>query len=151
MFENVPDGFQVVDPSSLSGKGERTYVPLVKGDRIAVGNRCFSKPFVDKTTGETRETFFIEVTLNGKDHLLPTGTFRRFPKAVEDLIPKYPVMRELYSGDDLSRFNALKGRTLEVKEVLEGEFLDFEKCDFQSSPKVLVWKTATYPAFVEVK
>lgn len=146
MFElTIPAGFtEVTDPSVLSASGTRSANYFFAGDVISVSDKVFStlRPSATKTDKdgkpEMQPVYYALVNIcpeggsQGYDKLLPLAAFRRLPKDSEAFLAKAgDLMRQLAGmSSDRERFDLLKGKTLRVSRLEDGETLDYQKTDF---------------------
>lgn len=158
MFEGItiPDGFNKVEASKrdeiLSKSGSRSGVYFFAGDVVVVGddNDLYSIDRTVKANGkeESRTIPYVACKVNGgvKPILVPLSAFRNFPVVDTDkFFEKHPAMKALYNGSDRERFDIIKGKTIKVTALEEGQAFDFAQCDFTN--RKYVYKTSRFAVF----
>lgn len=157
MYENypLPAGFTAVsDINALATSGARNSVFFAEGQTIQIGDGapCSAvrtsrdgKPVTDKA-GKPILVYYLACSVDGAEpRPIPFGAFRRFPKDAEAFLAQSELMRRLYSGTDLDRYNLLKGKRLKVAKLVPGLALDFDKSDLDT--RTFVYKDAKFPIF----
>lgn len=157
MFEGVtlPAGFNKVEADRrseiLSKSGSRSGVYFFAGDTIVIGGdddlySCIRKI---KANGkeEDRTIPYVACTINGnKPTLVPLSAFRNFPVVDTDkFFERHPAMKALYNGSDRERFDVIKGKTIKVTALEDGQAFDFAQCDFAN--RKYVYKTSRFAVF----
>lgn len=158
MFEGVtiPVGFNKVEADRrseiLSKSGSRSGVYFFAGDVIVVGgdDDLYSTIRTVKVNGkeESRTIPYVacKVNANQKPVLVPLSAFRNFPVVDTDkFFEKHPAMKALYNGSDRERFDVIKGKTIKVTALEEGQAFDFAQCDFAN--RKYVYKTSRFAIF----
>ena len=141
MFElTIPTGFtQVTDLSVLSLSGSRSANYFFADDTIKISDKVYSQLRPSATqTGEDgkpkmQPVYYALVNIThkgsdkGYDKLLPLAAFRRLPKDSEAFLSTAgDLMRQLAGmSSDRERFELLKGRTVKVARLEEGEAFDY--------------------------
>lgn len=162
----MPAGFQEVPAASLESTlatlGVRSTVLLFEGNTLTVSDKVFAKPRTNSdgtpvldANGQTVLTYYILVNIDGKvDRPIPLGTFRRVPRDVSAFLDGHPLQQECYQADSyLSLFNVIKGKTLKVENLAEGDTIDWSANNGTGRTPSGDWvfKKAKFPHFVEVK
>lgn len=158
MFENIsiPVGFTIVnDLTKLNTSGSRQSRLFFKDDQIIVSDKVFSSVRTDKDGADMKDkngqpilVFHIGCAINGAtETTVPFASFRRFPREVESFLAESALMRQLYSGTDLDRFNLIKGHTLKVTKILEGEAIDWVASAGRADGEPYVFKKAKFAVF----
>ena len=145
MFElTIPTGFtQVTDLSVLSLSGSRSANYFFTGDTIKISDKVYSqlRPSTKKTEDDKpimQPVYYALVNIThegsdkGYDKLLPLAAFRRLPKDSETFLSTAgDLMRQLAGmSSDRERFELLKGRTVKVVRLEEGEAFDYSASNF---------------------
>lgn len=146
MFElPIPTGFtQVTDLSVLSASGSRSANYFFAGDRVTVSDKVYSqlRPSATQTdeSGKPKmqPVYYALVNIthegsdNGYDKLLPLAAFRRLPKDSESFLATAgDLMRQLAGmSSDYERFDLLKGKTVKVARLEDGEAFDYSASNF---------------------
>ena len=145
MFElTIPSGFtQVTDLSVLSLSGSRSANYFFDGDEIKISDKVYSqlRPSTKKTDDGKpvmQPVYYALVNIThkgsdkGYDKLLPLAAFRRLPKDSETFLATAgDLMRQLAGmSTDRERFDLLKGRTIKVTRLEEGEAFDYSASNF---------------------
>lgn len=140
MFElTIPTGFtQVTDLSVLSLSGSRSANYFFAGDKIKVSDKVYSqlRPSTKKTDDGKpimQPVYYALVNIThegsdkGYDKLLPLAAFRRLPKDSEVFLSTANDLTRQLAGmsSDRERFDLLKGRTVKVVRLEEGEAFDY--------------------------
>ena len=140
MFElQIPTGFtQVTDLSVLSLSGSRSANYFFAGDKIKVSDKVYSqlRPSTKKTDDGKpimQPVYYALVNIThegsdkGYDKLLPLAAFRRRPKDLETFLSTANDLTRQLAGmsSDRERFDLLKGRTVKVTRLEEGEAFDY--------------------------
>ena len=140
MFElTIPTGFtQVTDLSVLSLSGSRSANYFFAGDKIKVSDKVYSqlRPSTKKTDDGKpimQPVYYALVNIThegsdkGYDKLLPLAAFRRRPKDLETFLSTANDLTRQLAGmsSDRERFDLLKGRTVKVTRLEEGEAFDY--------------------------
>ena len=140
MFElTIPTGFtQVTDNSVLSLSGSRFPNYFFEGDEIKISDKVYSqlRPSTKKTDDGKpimQPVYYALVNIThkgaaqGYDKLLPLAAFRRLPKDSEAFLAVAgDLVRQLAGmSSDRERFDLLKGRTVKVTRLEEGEAFDY--------------------------
>lgn len=140
MFElTIPTGFtQVTDLSVLSLSGSRSANYFFAGDKIKVSDKVYSqlRPSTKKTDDGKpimQPVYYALVNIThegsdkGYDKLLPLAAFRRLPKDSEVFLATANDLTRQLAGmsSDRERFDLLKGRTVKVIRLEEGEAFDY--------------------------
>lgn len=142
-----PRDFQEVAPADydkvLSSTGNRGSIRLFLDDKIVVGSTVATREFKPKNGDKAVVVPFVDGSINGVKRPIPFSLFRRFPRNPDQLLNEAPLMKSLYNcPSDYDRFELVKGRTLKVAKIVEGEAIDFAKTtDFSNA----VYRTATFP------
>ena len=156
MFENynIPAGFtQVSDLSALANSANRSAIFFHKDDEIACSDIVVSKVRTDKQNQPIKDdkgspllVFSLICSINnGKPRPVPFASFRRFPRDADEFLSKSDLARNLYTGSDEDRYNLLKGKTLKIKDLIEGEAIDWDKSN--ADTREFVYKKAKFPLF----
>lgn len=154
MFENftTPAGFEPVsDPSVLTISGVRSSIFFFEGDEIICSDKIVSKVRTDRDgkavtdkDGQPILVFYLICSVNGgTPKPIPFGSFRRFPREADAFLGESDLMRQLYSGTDEDRFSLIKGKTLKVKRLVEGDAIDWTQSD--AATRSYVYKKAKFP------
>ena len=145
MFElTIPSGFtQVTDLSVLSLSGSRSANYFFAGDKIKVSDKVYSqlRPSTKKTDDGKpimQPVYYALVNIThegsdkGYDKLLPLAAFRRLPKDSEAFLSTANDLTRQLAGmsSDRERFDLLKGRTVKVTRLEEGEAFDYSASNF---------------------
>ena len=145
MFElQIPTGFtQVTDLSVLSLSGSRSANYFFAGDKIKVSDKVYSqlRPSTKKTDDGKpimQPVYYALVNIThegsdkGYDKLLPLAAFRRLPKDSETFLSTANDLTRQLAGmsSDRERFDLLKGRTVKVIRLEEGEAFDYSASNF---------------------
>ena len=146
MFElTIPTGFtQVTDLSVLSLSGSRSANYFFAGDKITVSDKVYSqlRPSATQTdeSGKPKmqPVYYALVNITnagsdkGYDKLLPLAAFRRLPKDSETFLATAgDLMRQLAGmSSDRERFDLLKGKTVKVTRLEDGEAFDYSASNF---------------------
>ena len=157
MFENytIPAGFELVaDTSSLASSALRSSIFFFEGDEITCSDKVVSKVRTDRDgkavtdkDGKPILVYYLVCSVNGgTPKPIPFGSFRRFPREADAFLGESDLMRQLYGGSDEDRFNLLKGKTLKVKRLVEGDAIDWLNSDRDT--RTYVFKKAKFPVFV---
>ena len=140
MFElQIPTGFtQVTDLSVLSLSGSNSANYFFAGDKIKVSDKVYSqlRPSTKKTDDGKpimQPVYYALVNIThegsdkGYDKLLPLAAFRRRPKDLETFLSTANDLTRQLAGmsSDRERFDLLKGRTVKVTRLEEGEAFDY--------------------------
>ena len=140
MFElTIPTGFtQVTDLSVLSLSGSRSANYFFAGDKITISDKVYSqlRPSTKKTEDGKpimQPVYYALVNIThegsdkGYDKLLPLAAFRRLPKDSETFLSTAgDLVRQLAGmSSDRERFELLKGKTVKVTRLEEGEAFDY--------------------------
>ena len=142
MFElTIPTCFtQVTDLSVLSLSGSRSANYFFAGDKITVSDKVYSqlRPSATQTdeSGKPKmqPVYYALVNITnagsdkGYDKLLPLAAFRRLPKDSETFLATAgDLMRQLAGmSSDRERFDLLKGKTVKVARLEDGEAFDYQ-------------------------
>ena len=140
MFElTIPSGFtQVTDLSVLSLSGSRSANYFFADDTIKISDKVYSqlRPSTKKTEDGKpvmQPVYYALVNIThkgsdkGYDKLLPLAAFRRLPKDSETFLATAgDLMRQLAGmSSDRERFDLLKGKTVKVTRLEDGEAFDY--------------------------
>ena len=140
MFElTIPTGLtQVTALSVLSLSGSRSANYFFEGDEIKISDKVYSqlRPSTKKTDDGKpimQPVYYALVNIThkgaaqGYDKLLPLAAFRRLPKDSEAFLAVAgDLVRQLAGmSSDRERFDLLKGRTVKVTRLEEGEAFDY--------------------------
>lgn len=158
MFENIsiPAGFVAVDDlTKLNTSGSRQSRLFFRDDKIIVSDKVFSSVRTDKDGGIIKDkngqpilVFHIGCVINGTtETTVPFASFRRFPREVESFLAESALMRQLYSGTDLDRFNLIKGHTLKVTKVISGEAIDWVASAGRADGDPYIFKKSKFAVF----
>ena len=141
MFElTIPSGFtQVTDLSVLSLSGARSANYFFADDKIIISDKVYSqlRPSTEKTEDgkpKMQPVYYALVNIThkgsdkGYDKLLPLAAFRRLPKDSETFLATAgDLMRQLAGmSSDRERFDLLKGKTVKVARLEDGEAFDYQ-------------------------
>lgn len=141
MLENfvIPSGFHKVEADKvsevLSLSGSRSAMYFFENDTIKCSDEVISKDQKVTRNGkeETIQVYYLVCQINnGAPKAVPFASFRRFPKDVDTFLSKSTLMRDLFSGSDSERFNLIKGKTLKVTSVEEGEAIDWTQSNLET-------------------
>lgn len=157
MFENytIPAGFEpVADTSSLASSAIRSSIFFFEGDEITCSDKVVSKVRTDRDgktvtdkDGKPILVYYLVCSVNGgTPKPIPFGSFRRFPREADAFLGESDLMRQLYGGSDEDRFNLIKGKTLKVKRLVEGDAIDWTQSD--AATRSYVYKKAKFPVLV---
>ena len=152
MFENftIPSGFHKVEADKvsevLSLSGSRSAMYFFANDKIECSSDILSRDREVTVNGkkETRPVYYLVCRINdGAPKAVPFASFRRFPKDVDAFLSKSSLMRDLFSGSDAERFDLIKGKTLEVTSIEEGEAIDWTQSNLET--RDFKFKAAKFP------
>ena len=145
MFElTIPSGItQVTDLSVLSLSGSRSANYFFAGDKITVSDKVYSqlRPSTKKTEDGKpvmQPVYYALVNIThegsdkGYDKLLPLAAFRRLPKDSETFLATAGDLTRQLAGmsSDRERFDLLKGKTVKVARLEDGEAFDYSASNF---------------------
>jgi len=131
----------------LPNCGSKTSSLFFPGDVIKINEDVYTKIF--KADGSDKEipVAYIHCEVNAIEQVVSFSSFRRFPKDVDAFIKKAPFHRNLFNGSDYDRYLFLKGKTIVVDSIYEGEAIDWRLSDVDA--KNYVFKTSKFPIFKE--
>lgn len=151
----IPAGFREVKgeelASALSLSASRSAMYFAKDDTITLTDSVLCQ--MRETTKDGQKTqvpvyYIVGRVNNGRPKPIPFAAFRRFPKEVDSFLEKSPLMRELYGGSDADRFDIIKGKTLKVTSLEDGETIDWQKSNLAT--RDFVYKPAKFPVLTEL-
>lgn len=160
MLDNIlKQGFEEVkDLTALRTSGSRNSRLFFADDVITLGDVIVLKRLVDKDgkaiisrkTGEQAVAYYAIGTVNGREAPIPLATFRRWPHDLQAFFNEGGLSRSFYDCEtDLERYNLLKGKTVKVIKVVDGQTTDFRAAP--DSAGKYPSKSAKFPVFDWVK
>lgn len=131
---SIPEGFQEVAPEQvnavLSNSGNRGMGYFFKNDEIVIPDEVTVISQERETSnGDAITVPYIACNVNGKARWVPFSAFRRWPsKDSASFVERTPLMKSLFVGSDAERLQILKGITIVIREMVEGETRDWTAC-----------------------
>lgn len=149
-------GFEEVsDLSALRTSGSRNSRLFFAGDEITLGDTVVlrrlvdkeGKPLISKKTGEQAVAYYAIGTVNSATNVpIPLATFRRTPHDLQAYFNEGGISRALYDAEtDLERYNLLKGKTVKVVKIVDGQTTDFRAAPDAAGKYPA--KSAKFPVF----
>lgn len=160
MLDNIlKQGFEEVkDLTALRTSGSRNSRLFFIDDVITIGDTVIlrrlvdkdGKPVISKKTGVQAVAYYVIGQINGQEAPISLATFRRWPHDLQAFFNEGGLSRQLYDCEtDLERYNLLKGNTVKVVKVVDGQTTDFRAAP--DSAGKYPSKSAKFPVFDWVK
>lgn len=160
MLDNIlKQGFEEVkDLSALRTSGSRNSRLFFVDDTITIGDTVVlrrlvdkdGKPIISRKTGVQAVAYYAIGQINGQEAPVPLATFRRWPHDLQAFFDEGGLSRSLYDCEtDLERYNLLKGKTVKVIKVVDGQTTDFRAAPDAAGKYPS--KSAKFPVFDWVK